>query len=210
MSTHIPCRYGERCHRADCFYGHPAGRNIGAGAPPGPMGAAPPRARSTVQVCRYGWDCTRSDCYFQHPGGRAIDGGARGGADAGSVNSIDRQFAQMNTRSTPDQDLMDTWFPKAMNCTCCKGFIYGCKNDICASLGSCTCDVEEKDMDEAAPAATSERPEAAAASAAEANEAPAGAEEEAEPSRSATTKDEGVSSGVNGLIAEGAATEASA
>eukprot|EP00752_Nemacystus_decipiens_P012744 g11285.t4 len=45
------------------------------------------------------------------------------------------------------QDLKDTWFPKARDCTCCKGYVYGCTADICQMMGQCTCSIEEEDLD---------------------------------------------------------------
>ncbi|CAN0370519.1 unnamed protein product, partial [Hapterophycus canaliculatus] len=46
-----------------------------------------------------------------------------------------------------EQDLKDTWFPKARDCACCKGYVYGCTSEICESIGQCTCSIEERDLD---------------------------------------------------------------
>jgi hypothetical protein len=117
--------------------------------------------------CRFGWECRRPDCYFSHPTGRSIDGNLAGPrrVDANvvnhSVNGLVRSFSALSTSSATscggassdaaageaEQELMDTWFPKARHCTCCRGFIHGCAGDICIALGKCTCSVEESDME---------------------------------------------------------------
>lgn len=33
----------------------------------------------------------------------------------------------------------DTWYPQARNCECCKGFIFGCKTEVCEKRGECQC-----------------------------------------------------------------------
>ncbi|KAG5185982.1 hypothetical protein JKP88DRAFT_268118 [Tribonema minus] len=139
----------------------------------GGMGAPGGMANGTggggsQKPCRFAWDCRRPDCYFAHPTGRAIDaagGGGRGGrggrggappGSAASVNGLMRSFSALSTSSTgssgmaaaeQDQELADTWFPRSRDCTCCRGFVYGCAGDICAALGKCTCAVEESDME---------------------------------------------------------------
>lgn len=45
-----------------------------------------------------------------------------------------------------DQIIKDTWYPQARNCSCCKGFIFGCETEICVNLGKCTCSVEADEM----------------------------------------------------------------
>jgi hypothetical protein len=40
-----------------------------------------------------------------------------------------------------DEDESDDekWFPKFMNCECCKGFVYKCQGETCQTLGKCFC-----------------------------------------------------------------------
>jgi hypothetical protein len=33
----------------------------------------------------------------------------------------------------------ETWYADARNCTCCKGFVYGCTTPVCAAQEECTC-----------------------------------------------------------------------
>ncbi|CAN0383943.1 unnamed protein product [Pylaiella littoralis] len=119
--------------------------------------------------CRFAFECKRRDCHFNHPFGRAIDGdgaGGGGGSIGGrpalnrgpssnnSMGSVTRGMSELSFGSYPpanatddDQDLKDTWFPKARDCACCKGYVYGCTSNICESMGQCTCSIEEKDLD---------------------------------------------------------------
>ncbi|CAN0293840.1 unnamed protein product, partial [Laminaria digitata] len=101
-------------------------------------------------------------------GGGGSGGGGSGGSGGGgggrpllnrppsnnSMGSMSRGMSELSFGSYPpanatddDQDLKDTWFPKARDCTCCKGYVYGCTSDICESMGQCTCSIEEKDLD---------------------------------------------------------------
>lgn len=132
---------------------------VGNGMVGGYSMPAPPLQAGGPRPCRFRRDCHRADCYYSHPEGRKIDSGAQ--APRGSLSHIDalaRTFSNLSTSSqdssdrsvggaAKDQELMDTWFSKAMHCTCCKGYIYGCTNEICSSLGMCTCSVEENDID---------------------------------------------------------------
>jgi len=31
------------------------------------------------------------------------------------------------------------WYPSSRDCSCCKGYIYGCSDDTCRALGVCGC-----------------------------------------------------------------------
>ena len=42
-----------------------------------------------------------------------------------------------------DESDDEKWFPKYKDCTCCKGYIYKCSGDVCASLGVCFCKAQE-------------------------------------------------------------------
>eukprot|EP00930_Biecheleria_cincta_P058604 TRINITY_DN44413_c0_g1_i1.p1 TRINITY_DN44413_c0_g1~~TRINITY_DN44413_c0_g1_i1.p1 ORF type:complete len:607 (-),score=94.57 TRINITY_DN44413_c0_g1_i1:283-2103(-) len=54
-----PCAFGFNCKRPDCWYAHPAGREIG---------------NSTEAVyCRFGVRCTRPNCFYTHPEGRECE-----------------------------------------------------------------------------------------------------------------------------------------
>jgi len=45
------CRFGNRCHRADCQFKHPTTR------------------QTSAANCKFGLACNRRDCYFAHPAG---------------------------------------------------------------------------------------------------------------------------------------------
>ncbi|CAM9160945.1 unnamed protein product [Choristocarpus tenellus] len=143
------------------------------GGPPG--GAGSPIMGGGGQACRFGFGCHRRDCHFSHPGGRKIDSDGRGGSGASggggggarqglirfpsnsSIGSMTRGMSEVISEvsfgsyrggtTDDDQDLKDTWFPRCRDCSCCKGYMYGCKADICESIGQCTCSIEEKDLD---------------------------------------------------------------
>ena len=38
-----------------------------------------------------------------------------------------------------DEQLENEWFPAHRDCSCCKGYIYGCKDPTCNMLGVCGC-----------------------------------------------------------------------
>ena len=38
-----------------------------------------------------------------------------------------------------DAEAATTWVATARDCKCCQGYIYGCKEPICKSLGECVC-----------------------------------------------------------------------
>ncbi|KIY69480.1 hypothetical protein CYLTODRAFT_442633 [Cylindrobasidium torrendii FP15055 ss-10] len=54
----VPCRFGAKCTRPGCTFGHPGGPKGGAG--------------KGGQPCRFGAACTKATCTFQHPEGRAV------------------------------------------------------------------------------------------------------------------------------------------
>lgn len=121
------------------------------GAPP-PMGPPPTGAPPTSggkKVCRFAHGCTRADCYFAHPDGRAIDnGGAKGPPSPGGNFGPPRRGPPMGGRGTHRQPQpketeemikKDTWYAHARNCTCCKGFVFGCKVEECEKRGECGC-----------------------------------------------------------------------
>lgn len=58
-STTEICSFGYNCKRPDCWYVHPAGREIG---------------NSTEAVyCKFGVKCTRPNCFYTHPAGRECE-----------------------------------------------------------------------------------------------------------------------------------------
>jgi len=63
-----PCKYGERCIKEDCKFGHPDTRQTPGNRYPngGPGG---PRPHQGKKQCRYGPSCTRKDtCGYLHDG----------------------------------------------------------------------------------------------------------------------------------------------
>lgn len=65
-SVGLPCRFGLKCTRADCTFGHPDGWDSQK-----PAVAAPRVSRGVVErgACRFGVGCSRADCFFSHPEG---------------------------------------------------------------------------------------------------------------------------------------------
>eukprot|EP01115_Flamella_aegyptia_P005736 TRINITY_DN24052_c1_g1_i1.p1 TRINITY_DN24052_c1_g1~~TRINITY_DN24052_c1_g1_i1.p1 ORF type:complete len:166 (+),score=23.65 TRINITY_DN24052_c1_g1_i1:60-557(+) len=112
--------------------------------------------------CKWGRKCHRVDCYFFHPEGREIDeqymyyryngGGGQGGYDMPQQNygapNIDPNYISENqmqqdffniTAQEEEMAKKDEWYPASRNCNCCNGYIYGCKDQTCNSLGVCGC-----------------------------------------------------------------------
>jgi len=152
-----PCRFGRGCRRPDCHFLHLEGRDIDD-TPVCPQaswnkGFQPSNPGAGGVLCRFSRGCTRPDCHFNHPDGRAIDSSRDNTAPAGphgpglDSNDPDPYILQMEMeQEEQSQILRDTWYPQARNCACCKGFIYGCSEPICSSLGKCVCTIEEDDM----------------------------------------------------------------
>jgi hypothetical protein len=69
-------------------------------------------------------------------------GGGAGHDDDGHgeyfVPSLDEDD-EFNADAQPENE----WFPKYRDCSCCKGYIYGCKDSTCAQLGVCGCAASE-------------------------------------------------------------------
>eukprot|EP00240_Pyramimonas_obovata_P003895 CAMPEP_0118937576 /NCGR_PEP_ID=MMETSP1169-20130426/23168_1 /TAXON_ID=36882 /ORGANISM="Pyramimonas obovata, Strain CCMP722" /LENGTH=372 /DNA_ID=CAMNT_0006881249 /DNA_START=322 /DNA_END=1440 /DNA_ORIENTATION=+ len=118
----------------------PRGPPVPAYHPPAP---APGGGAGNKRACRFGQGCTRQDCYFAHPEGRTIDGSAKPGGGGGRSAP---QYRPMQPHYQPIQQAMsalqikkETWYANARNCTCCKGFVYGCTTPACAAQEECTC-----------------------------------------------------------------------
>ena len=37
----------------------------------------------------------------------------------------------------------DKWYPQYKDCSCCKGFVYNCKGQVCKDLGQCYCKMKD-------------------------------------------------------------------
>ena len=57
------------------------------------------------------------------------------------MEGVDEEELYEFSRDT--SEAATTWYALAKDCTCCGGFIYGCKTDLCQSLGVCSCSYEE-------------------------------------------------------------------
>ena len=69
--------------------------------------------------------------------------------DQNKINKIDDDddafFQELNIDEffEDDESDEDNWFTKYKECTCCKGYIYKCKGEVCQSLGVCYCKAHE-------------------------------------------------------------------
>jgi len=157
------CRYGVRCHRQDCRYSHPNGREIDGMYIPPQQQQQQPRSNT---LCRYSVGCMRMDCHFVHPNGRNIDGtlgmpqipignmngeqnqhlyhsnSGRSMSSSTSDLEYDYMLNVMAQQSDEDEAIRrELWYPEARDCPCCKGHVYGCSDPTCQAMGMCGCRV---------------------------------------------------------------------
>ena len=52
---------------------------------------------------------------------------------------MEELLKHINMGDDSDSEDEDKWLPKYKDCKCCKGFVYNCKGESCASLGQCYC-----------------------------------------------------------------------
>ncbi len=52
----------------------------------------------------------------------------------------DEVMEELGNEESEDED---KWIEKYKNCECCRGFVYKCKGDTCASLGQCYCKMKD-------------------------------------------------------------------
>merc|ERR1719197_1049106 len=126
-----PCKFDRKCHRADCYFFHPNGRLIDE---------QHASSSSGTSVCRYDRNCTRKDCYFSHPNGRNIDQVDHVESDENMMRTLGKHLEQEDAAAKKEH-----WFPKAMDCECCKGYIFGCKTPACVANEICKCSAAESE-----------------------------------------------------------------
>lgn len=176
--SQIVCKFGWKCHRPDCYFLHPNGRETdGAPAtgaavpasvrpPPSPSNSSgAPRAASNVpNACRFDRACNRADCYFAHPNGRVIDeqsdqdqdydADLKEFNDAGDEADFNQYLADNGMLQAQDED---SWFPACQSCECCKGWIYKCP---CAAQYCLKCSARQyaADVSESTESSSSKDP----------------------------------------------------
>jgi len=113
--------------------------------------------------------------YYGAPGGGAYDDGHEGGpawtpgVDDGNNEDDDEEddvpFDSIDLEA--ETALKDTWMASARNCTCCKGYVYGCSGETCNALGVCVCTagdmIEAENSERTAAQANTDEPEVASA-----------------------------------------------
>eukprot|EP00736_Rhodelphis_marinus_P014015 Rmarinus@m.8333 len=60
----------------------------------------------------------------------------------GGADDVDEDF-EKEKEAFEREVLRDEWFPANRDCGCCNGYIYGCTNDVCLSLGVCGCTFQQ-------------------------------------------------------------------
>merc|ERR1712054_437494 len=110
-----------------------------------------------TRPCKWGRKCHRADCYFFHPEGREIDEqfgyfpqqyqqyppqmGQMYGMEHQNYVSEYQMQEEYSYIMAQEEEMAkkEEWYPAARNCECCKGYIYGCSDQTCLSLGICGC-----------------------------------------------------------------------
>ena len=81
--------------------------------------------------------CTAGELLDQEQRQAEAVAAGRGGSTDGN------NYGDFNEPSGADADaemaLRDTWVAAARDCTCCKGYVYGCTAPTCRALGVCVC-----------------------------------------------------------------------
>ena len=60
-----------------------------------------------------------------------------------STSSQGHHNTSRKARSAAGPSLAKAFFPEKSKCQCCKGYIYGCDEQVCYELGKCICSLEE-------------------------------------------------------------------
>lgn len=142
------CRYGRSCHRGECWFAHPEGRDYDEGKSSKENGSVSNDGKEEdmdalldeFEAQQLGDALNASsqcECCNGHSTSCETDAcAARGG----------RCFCQNDTaedNEEADDTWRDEWFPGSRTCTCCEGFIYRCaKKEPACQSGQCYCDMQ--------------------------------------------------------------------
>jgi len=120
------CKWGRKCHRPDCYFSHPEGRDMDAPKVK-PKAVAAETKSDDDQFCPcckgHPYECETEAC-----------------AERGACGCTWGEDPTEDDDHSDDDTWKDEWFPHSRNCHCCKGYIYRCNVEqlLCES-GTCFC-----------------------------------------------------------------------
>lgn len=141
------CRWGRQCHRSECWFLHPEGRDLDQGG--GAARSSPPiddydDALDEFENGQDGHTDSHEEfncpCCNGNPENCQTPSCKAAGVCACQQDRIVE--AEMDEDVGPDS-WKDEWFPQSRDCECCKGYVYNCKKSQSkCSQGVCFCKAE--------------------------------------------------------------------
>lgn len=129
-----PCRFDRQCKRPECYFSHPNGRDIDDMHYPSqqqpPRHPSPATTHANALSNSGDVDASPNAAY-----NRSFENFVR-------AHEEEREANETMMENLEESDLQDDWIPASRNCSCCKGYAYGCKDPTCQSLGVCGCIAE--------------------------------------------------------------------
>ena len=182
--SQVVCKFGWKCHRPDCYFLHPSGREVdgvpltqaaiaasSSGTPSLSTAAAhqssataparSPSSKGSATPCRFDRACNRVECYFAHPNGRVIDESEPDfDTDIKEMEDLVAQQESDLPTFLAEQGALqaideDSWFPGCKSCACCQGWIYKCSCPAQFCTKCAAADFAASDHDDALSAAMS-------------------------------------------------------